>query len=293
VVAAGRSTLAPTTAGDLVVALAFGIVIGGRLGYVVFYQPALLWTFGGTFPFWDLLAVNKGGMASHGGMIGLIVASWWYARRYGHNMAHLLDLGAFGAPLGLFFGRIANFVNGELYGRGPTDVPWAVKFPQEIFTWDANRLTQLEPVLDMVAAPTYDQKLQQVIVAIQNGNQQIAAAIEPLLTPRHPSQIYEALLEGLLLFAVLGVVWLKPRKPMTIGALACVVYGLVRIFGELYRQPDEHIGYEWLDLPRGQWLSIALTALGIVLLVIFNRKQADPMGGWRRHASSMHGSTQV
>src|SRR5690606_13364210 len=110
---AGISSLDPVEVWDLVLTAAIGIVLGGRIGYVLLYQPSLLTSFSDSLPWWDALAINKGGMASHGGMIGLIVATWLYARRHRHRWRHVIDLTAFGAPIGLFFGRMANFINGE------------------------------------------------------------------------------------------------------------------------------------------------------------------------------------
>lgn len=286
----GRSPMRPHLAGDMIIASALGVVLGGRLGYALFYQPALLWTFTSHPPFWDLLAINKGGMASHGGMIGAIVALAWFARRHRLPLGHLLDLGALATTWGFFFGRMANFVNGELYGRGPTDVPWAVKFPQEMAQWDTKRLAELDaliPLLPPEAAPTtYDQLIHHLIAAIQSGNEQVAAAIEPLLMPRHPSQIYEALLEGLLLFAVLAAAWLRPRRPLVISSLFCVVYAVVRIIGEQFREPDAGIGFQWLGLTRGQWLSVGLLIAGLVLLVVAARRHVPPLGGLLMSAQS-------
>lgn len=273
----GRSTLKPQDAADLIFYYAMGVMIGGRVGYATFYQPQL-WGFDSSFPFWRMLMFHQGGMASHGGIIGLIVAGWLYARRQHHSFAHILDLGAFAAPLGLFFGRIANFVNGELYGRGPTDAAWAVKFPQEIAHWKVEQLRQLDPVLKLLPqAERYDQ----LITAIQAGNAQVAAAMAPLLTARHPSQIYQALLEGALLFVILAVAWARPRRPMVIGALFCMTYAVLRIIGEQFRQPDAHIGFEWLGMTRGQWLSVLVLAGGAILLWVFGRKPVQPIGGWR------------
>ncbi len=273
----GRSTLKPADAADLIFYFALGIMIGGRIGYALFYQPDLC-GFSKSFPFWRMLMLHQGGMASHGGMIGLIAASWLYARNHKHRFTHILDLGAFAAPLGLFCGRIANFINGELYGRGPTDVPWAVKFPQEIQHWSSKQLEQLNPIFAHAPqATTYDD----LVKAVQTGNAQVAAQLAPLLTARHPSQIYQALLEGLIVFAVLAWVWRKPRRPLVIGSLFCGVYAILRIIGEQFRQPDAHIGFEWLGMTRGQWLSIALLAGGAVLLWIFGRRSDHPMGGWR------------
>ena len=257
--------------------LALGVMIGGRVGYATFYQPAL-WGFDGNFPFWRMLMFHQGGMASHGGMIGLIVASWLFSRKYKQSFAHVLDLAAFSVPLGLFFGRIANFINGELYGRGPTAVAWAVKFPQEIVHWNREKLQKLDPILAMIPqGDSYDD----LITAIQQGNVEVANAIAPLLMAKHPSQIYQALLEGLILFIIMAWVWSKPRRPMVIGAMFCMVYAILRIIGEQFRQPDAHIGFEWLGMTRGQWLSVILFAAGALLLYIFGRRQVKPIGGWR------------
>ena len=293
VVRVGRSTLEAESVANLAVACALGVMIGARLGYVLFYQPSLLWYFGSRLPFWGLLAINNGGMSSHGGMIGVVTATWLFARRHKHDWRHVLDLGAFAAPLGLFFGRLANFANGELYGRAcEPDFRWAVKFPQEILTWGPGRLASLDGVFALLpqlgrpgepggpGAPfMYGQLLAQTIDAVQNGNQQVAAALAPLLTPRHPSQIYEAVLEGLLLFAVLALVWLKPRKPLTICGAFAAVYAVLRIAVEQFRQPDYDLGLEWLGLTRGQWLSIGLLLAGVAVLVVARRRRAEPMGG--------------
>ncbi len=273
----GRSTLKPDKVGDLVFALVIGAVVGGRLGYVLLYRPDLLWQFADRFPFWGVLAINEGGMASHGGMIGAVIACLYYARRRGHSWPHLLDLSAFAAPLGLFFGRIANFVNGELIGRPVrlnVNLPWAVKFPQEMFEWNEPQLAKLPPDLSDLGS------LDAIIAQVQRGNQAVIQAVEPLLTPRHPSQIYAALLEGLVVFLVLAILWTKPRRPGIVGGTFLLVYGLVRIFDEMFREPDAHIGYQWLGLTRGQWLSTLLVLTGIVLIVVFRRRNVEPMGGW-------------
>ena len=138
VLTVGVSPLKPTQAMDLVVTIAICVVLGGRLGYVVFYQPSLFVEFTGDVPFWGVFMINKGGMASHGGILGGIGGCLFFAWRKNcstpkHKFAHLLDLMAFGAPLGILCGRIANFINGELIGRAcERDFPLAVQFPQEI-----------------------------------------------------------------------------------------------------------------------------------------------------------------
>lgn len=286
----GKSTLDKTACLDLIFYVVMGVILGGRLGYVIFYKPHMLTTFTPSFPFWDVFALHKGGMASHGAVIGLIAAGFAFAMKRKHDFGHVMDLIAFGAPLGIFFGRLANFVNGELYGRGPTDVAWAVKFPTEIYasTYPEQRFEQLWQL-----APMFEPQPQSpgelagaLVAAAQDGNRIILDALAPYLTARHPSQIYEALLEGLLLFVVLAVAWMKPRKPMLIAALFGVVYGIVRIFGEQFRQPDDHIGFEALGMTRGQWLSIGLIAVGIALYVLWNRKPREAMGGWQKGSSS-------
>jgi len=288
---AGNTTVKPAEIFDLVVTLAISIVIGGRLGYVVFYQHEMLWGFNSSFPFWDVLAINRGGMASHGGLIGVMFGSWWYARRHKHSWAHIVDLGVYGAPLGLFFGRVANFINGELYGReAPENLPWGVKFPQEIFQWDGASIGWLEQAYPPPPAITgQSQYVHWFIEQIQAGNQEAIKIIEPLLTTRHPSQIYEALLEGLVLFAILAIAWMKPRKPLFIFSLTCLVYAGFRIIVEFYREPDAHLGLQ-ASLSRGQWLSIAMIAASIVLMIIACRRNVPKMGGWLKAKNATDGT---
>lgn len=289
VLGAGKSPIPAASAGDLVMAFALGAVIGGRVGYVLFYQPSLLWTFGGAPPFWGLLALNQGGMSSHGGMLGVLLASWLFARKKQAPLLHVLDLAAFAAPLGLFFGRLANFVNGELYGRA-TDVSWAVRFPQELFTRSSSELAPIAEALDPVVggAPLDETNLRarlpEVLDLIQQGNDAVAQAVAPFLTPRHPSQLYEAVLEGLLVFAVLLFAWRKPRKPGLLIGLFAIVYAASRVVVEFFREPDAHIAhleYATLHVTRGQWLSLGLALVGVAFLMLARRRE-DLLGGWRR-----------
>jgi len=298
----GNTTLKPHHVGDFVATIAIGGVVGGRLGYILLYKPALLVSFTSNPPFWGLLAINEGGMASHGGMIGGLLATLYYARRRlpdktahattppTHSWPHLLDLFAFAAPLGLFFGRIANFINGELIGRpcSPSS-PWAVKFPQEMYRWDNHQIIKLQPIAHLLSPSNllpYDlySLIPTIIDQTQRGNRVVIDMVEPLLIPRHPSQIYEALLEGILLFIILAIVWAKPRKPLIIGSLFLIFYGAFRIFAEFFREPDAHIAdmeYATLNITRGQWLSALLLIAGILLLTIFSRRTSSPMGGWK------------
>ena len=285
----GASTLRPGHVGDFVITIAVGVIVGGRLGYVLFYQPSLLVSFESSFPYWGLLAINRGGMASHGGIIGCVLAACWFATKHKHSPLFLIDLVGFGAPIGLFFGRVANFINGELYGRPvQSDIAWAVKFPQELYDWEVNNPARIDAVLATMPPPqSIDPRISDwdadtIIMLIQDGNQWVINAVEPYLTARHPSQIYAGLLEGLVVFAVLAIIWLKPRKPGTIMCGFFLTYGIMRIFNELFRNPDAHIGFQALGMTRGQWLSIPLVITGIAGLIWVTQRNVERVGSWRR-----------
>ena len=124
--------------------------------------------------------------------------------------------------------------------------------------------------------------LNRIIDQIQSGNEAAKAAIEPLLTPRHPSQLYAAFGEGLLIFLVLFFLWRSPRKPGFIASMFIILYAIVRIAGEFFRTPDAHLGLQLFDLTRGQWLSIAMLVIGLFLLVWWGRSGANPINGWGR-----------
>lgn len=207
---------------DLLIYMTIGVLVGGRLGYVLFYEPAHFFR----NPL-DIPAVWRGGMAFHGGLIGSIVAIVYFARKANADARSLLDVCAAATPIGLFFGRIANFINGELIGR-PTHVPWAMVFP-----------------------------------------------VDPL--ERHPSQLYEAFLEGLLLFAVLW--WLVHRafalrRPGTVAGTFMIGYGLARSFCELFREPDPGHFLTFGPLTAGIIYSLPMIAAGIWLLLMARRTTA-------------------
>lgn len=300
-----RSGLHPNMVGDFITYTALGTLIGGRLGYVFFYAPDLLGKFKVDFPFWGVFAVNEGGMASHGGMIGIVAACLLFARRHGVNSLYLLDLVSVVGPIGIFFGRIANFINGELVGRpAPDHFPYAVKFPQDILNWptvDFSRLNGLVDVVDHLNIPRdqwlgmldkfpldavsrsqiYD-TLSKIVHEIQNGNAELKAALAPLLTPRYPSQLFAALGEGLILFLWLFFLWRKGRKPGFIAASFIILYSLIRIGDEYFRMPDLQIGFQWLELTRGQWLSIGMFFLGLCMMFIWMRSNSLNIPGWSR-----------
>lgn len=292
----GRSALKRELVSDFVFTVALGTVIGGRLGYCIFYSPELFTRFSSSFPFWGVLAVNEGGMASHGGIAGIIAAAVIFGKKHGFSPLHAVDLCALTGPVGVFFGRIANFVNGELIGRpAAPDFPLAVRFPQDILSWpgyEPERLASLSQAVPLIGVNSGDWQgwiqnfssnrhswqmieatLNSLITAVQSGNPAVTAALAPLLTPRHPSQLYEAALEGALLFVMLAFIWRKPRKPGIIMSSFLCLYSIVRIIGEQFRMPDAQIGFQALGLTRGQWLSIAMLLIGLVCLTWCMRRK--------------------
>jgi len=218
----GYTQLRPEQVGDFITwAALFGVMLGGRLGYVFFYRPEMLRDPLSIFRVWE------GGMSSHGGMIGLILFTYWYAWRHKISWTNLGDNLVVAAPIGLFFGRCANFINGELYGR-LTTVRWAMLFPKELLE-PANGPAAERAVL---AAERIDPSLTtpEAVVNALHSHPQIGEAIRPILTPRHPSQIYEALLEGVALFSIL---WLVPL----VGAVAEVVELEGGVISGLFNEP--------------------------------------------------------
>ena len=218
-----------------------GIIIGGRLGYSLFYGLESLLA----DPLF-IFKINQGGMSFHGGLLGAITGAWWFARKTGRGVWNTTDFIAVLTPLGLFFGRLGNFIGGELWGR-KTDVPWGMIFPNSIEYqgWQSQALYQ------------------QYLTGALNDQ------------TRHPSQLYEAGLEGLLL---LLIVWVFARKPRPAGAISAVFllgYASFRFFVEFFREPDRHlqfIAFDWLTM--GELLSIPMIIAGLVLFGWAYRKAA-------------------
>ncbi|PPC77635.1 prolipoprotein diacylglyceryl transferase [Pokkaliibacter plantistimulans] len=199
---------------DLIFYGALGVVLGGRIGYVLFYNFDRFLA----DPKW-LFYVWEGGMSFHGGLLGVTAVTLWQSRKLGLSLLSLGDFVAPLVPIGLGAGRIGNFIGGELWGR-PTDVPWAMVFPR------ADNL------------------------------------------PRHPSQLYEFVLEGIVLFTVLWLFSRKPRPAGAVSGLFLIGYGLSRIIVEFFRQPDEQLGYiAWGWLTQGQLLSLPMLAVGAGFIV--------------------------
>lgn len=204
----------PADLDDLLLYGMLGVVLGGRLGYCLFYKPAYYFT----HPL-EIFAIWQGGMSFHGGLLGVLFAMWLYARRTGRTFLGVTDFIAPLVPLGLASGRIGNFINAELPGRvaDPT-LPWAMVFPQ----------------IDQV--------------------------------PRHPSQLYQFALEGVLLFVLL---WLFARKRRPLGQISgafLLGYGVFRFVAEFFREPDAFLGLLALGLTMGQWLSLPMIVLGVGLI---------------------------
>ena len=279
----GRTPLPTDRVTDLVTAVAIGLMVGGRLGYCLFYEPSLLITWDAeAFPWWGALALNRGGMASHGGMIGAVLGVAWFAWRRRLPLLHAVDLIAFAAPAGLLFGRLANFINGELWGRvASASFPLAVRFPQELRVAGIARDAANG---DAAAAELYalmfeDPAARSPAALVQDGAPAAIAYAAQALPARHPSQLYAALLEGALVLTVGLWVYRRPVKPGTLAAVFGLTYAAARIAGEFFREPDEGIDLV-LGLSRGQYLSLALAAAALTLLVITRRRNSIPLGGW-------------
>jgi phosphatidylglycerol:prolipoprotein diacylglycerol transferase len=206
----------PAQIDDLFLWATLGVVLGGRLGYVLFYDPAYFASHPG-----DIVKLWQGGMSFHGGFLGVIIACWAFALRLKLRLDQILDLAAASVPIGLGLGRLANFINGELFGR-LTNVPWAMVFPE-------------------------------------GGS-----------LPRHPSQLYEAALEGGLLFLIGRMATHRNHaliRPGRVAGLFALGYGLIRIFIEFFREPDVHIGLIAGFITRGMLLSVPLILIGVWLLL--------------------------
>ena len=209
---------------DFILWVTIGIIVGGRTGYVLFYNPALFIQHPA-----EILQLWNGGMSFHGGFLGCVAAVMLFARKNGISILSLGDLTTAVGPIGLFLGRLANFINSELWGR-PADasVPWAMVFP--------------------------------------NGG--------PLL--RHPSQLYEAGLEGILLFAILAVMVRMGalKRPGLILGSFIAIYGLARITAEFFREPDPQLGFLWGGLTMGMLLSVPMIIVGAILIMMAWRREA-------------------
>jgi phosphatidylglycerol:prolipoprotein diacylglycerol transferase len=217
-----------TLPGDFIVTLVFGVLIGARLGYVLFYNPAYYYMHPN-----EALAFWSGGLSFHGGLIGAILAGFYFCYKHKVDFLHLADTGVVAGPIALGLGRLGNFVNGELWGREAT-VPWAMVFPAD-----------------------------------------------PLKLPRHPSQLYEFLLEGVLLALILWTLRHRPMPRGTLFWLFILLYGCFRAFGEIFREPDAHLQFIMPGITAGMILSLPMIVIGAWRIAVGYR-------GWARPADVGH-----
>jgi phosphatidylglycerol:prolipoprotein diacylglycerol transferase len=252
----GYADLPASKVGDFITGCAlFGVILGGRLGYVFFYKPEML-----REPL-SLLRVWEGGMSSHGGMIGVLLFTFYFARRHKLSWTNLGDNLVVATPIGLFFGRCANFINGELYGRA-TNLPWAVQFPKELLDHPA----EAERAISACAQIDPSLTTPEAIIGAVHRQPQVAATLRSILTPRHPSQLYEAFFEGIVLFAIVWVVRTRTRQPNgVLTGLFFICYAIFRILIEYFREPDASMV---AGFTRGQFFSFFMIAIGIAFIVV-------------------------
>lgn len=306
----GATPIPPARAADVIITAALGAVIGGRLGYILLYQPSLLVEFTSSFPFWGALAIHKGGMASHGGMVGVVAAAVIMSRGFktpgggregASHPLHLLDRLALITPPGLFFGRLANFVNGELLGKiaaraGDPAPAWSVRFPTEVLEHPGDispaqwvRLEHLtgEHALDESGHLTeaFETTYRSLLSGLREGTVG-HDAFANLINARHPSQLYQAMAEGVVLGLALWFIARRPRRAGVVSAWFLIVYGAGRVTTEFWRLPDAHLAVQrFAGLSRGQWLSVVMVLAGAALLLVIARRKTPVFPGWRRVAA--------
>jgi len=210
----------PENLDDMLFYGVLGVIIGGRLGEVLFYHPVYYFS----HPL-EIIAIWKGGMSFHGGFLGVLIAMWLWARRAGMTVIQVYDFIAPMVPLGYAFGRIGNFINAELPGRpADPDLPWAMIWPN----------------VDAI--------------------------------PRHPSPIYQALVDGVLVFVIVWLYARKARPPLAVGAMFVLLYGLARFFTEYFRTPDYEVHFAGVTISAGQMLSLPMVAFGLIALFVTYRR---------------------
>ena len=262
----GYLDLSQAAVGDFVTWVAlFGVMVGGRLGYVISYRPEMF-----REPL-SILRVWEGGMSSHGGILGVVLFSLYYARRHKLSWTNLGDNLVVAVPIGLFLGRCANFINGELYGR-IASVPWAMQFPKELLEPGSGAEAEQALAACQQIVPSLG-SVDAVVEAVRT-NPAIAEALRGILSPRHPSQLYEALLEGALLFVILWFVRTRLRTPNgLLTGLFMICYAVFRIVVEYFREPDAPLVGMFT---RGQFFSFFVVILGIGFIVVAKKRPTYP-----------------
>lgn len=263
-------------------AAVFGVFIGGRLGYILFYQipkdggwATLMGDPLMVFRVWD------GGMASHGGILGLMIFTLVYARRQKVSWTAVGDGLCVVAPLGIGFVRVANFINGELYGRAAHGVNWAIKFPASLSEDWQGKPEVVDQAFDACRAvdPTVDGKPYEYLLARARENPELQETLGGYLQARHPSQLYEALLEGLVLFLILFITRIKfPKLPSgVLTGMFFLFYAIFRIIVENYREPDQ--GQDLVfSLTKGQFYSVFMVIAGIAFIAFAMLRKKKQLG---------------
>lgn len=232
----GRTTIRLEHAEDAILYTAIGLMIGARLGYFIFYHPSVLFTEPAR-----LFQLTSGGMSFHGGFIGVFIAALLFSKRYNVRLGEIANIVTLAAPIGIFFGRIGNFIGQELWGR-VTDVPWGMVFQRD-----------------------------------------------PYGLVRHPSQLYEAFGEGLVIFIIMLWYNQKPRPEWSGGALFLLLYGSIRFVIEFFREPDQHIGFDALGfLSRGQLLCLPMAVAGLIIFLWAIKRSNPPLSGIAAHTNKKH-----
>jgi len=245
----------------------FGVLLGGRLGYMLFYdlqnfvQNPLIF-----------FRVMDGGMSAHGGILGLTLYTLWYSYRHKVSWRNIGDNLVVAAPVGLFLGRLANFINGELYGR-VSSVPWAIQFPKELY--EAPPETVQLVLREAAAINPQWISIEDVVENVRNSPA-LREMLAGTLSPRHPSQFYEAALEGVLLFAILWILrtWLRLRNGVLTGVFF-VGYAILRMIAEVFREPDAPLTGPFT---RGQFLSFFLVLIGLGFFIAAWLRPGYPIG---------------
>ncbi len=262
---------------DFVTSVAiYGVLVGGRFGEFFFYWlPQHGWEGFSSDPLW-VFRVWEGGMASHGGIIGVVLVCLFYARRYKVSFLSLTDGLAIVAPLGIFFGRVANFINGELYGRvASADNPIAMKFPLEIGELSPEKYAQMYHAIASIAPTPIDpNNVGGSIIELSRSSEPVRNLLGHFLTPRYPSQLFEALAEGLIIFLILFILRIVWKKAPTgiFCAFFALLYAAGRIICEYYREPDNAL---WMGFTRGQYLSFGLVVVGLGILFYSLKKKSS------------------
>jgi len=261
---------------DFLVWATLGVVLGGRVGFVLFYN----------LPFYtdhpmQMLELWHGGMSFHGGALGVTIAIILFARSRKLPIFALSDIVIEAIPIGLFFGRIANFINDELWGRA-TNVWWAMRFPTELFTDPQKAAAAIDGAMKIDPRLTTTD----AVIAAYRDNPQIQALLAQILTPRHPSQLYEAASEGILLFLLLLFAEHRGarRRPGIETGIFLAGYAVARMSGELFRQPDAQLGFLFylgdFGVTMGELLSIPVLIAG-ALVIVWARRTTSPAAAQR------------